>query len=684
MNGIRGRQRGLGVVLALVIVSGCAAVEPDPTPIPTPGPRASLDEAPATLTRYLQAWRTANWAVMYRMLTAEDQARVSEQEFRTLLVDFRKLTGATDMAWTLGEPEPVVLPPAPRPPDQPPPTPSPIPSPDPSAESPPTGSPQPTPVGTPAPPDTLLDGPRLGLQAPVALNVTTRLFGDVELDRALTLLPSQDGWKVRWQPAMLFPELGESGRFRLRREAPRRGQIVAQDGTTYARTRPDGARIYPQDWLAGQTIGYATPATREDVRRNDRLGLRRGDLVGRSGLEEGADALLAGTPGFVLQAVPAEGDPVAVLRREMVPGADITITLRRDVQATADAVIAGYNEAGTAVIDPRSGDVWALSSAPLFNPNAMTIGTTMSGVPLAAPSAAAQLNHATLAAYPAGSSFKVFTLAAALKEGVASPATRMTCSGTWTYSGFTFQNYEKHTLPGFVDLLQAMAFSCNTTYMPLSINVYQRNQRALTNLIREFGFGQSTGIRHLADEAGILPDHEYFRHAERWDGEIHPYGPFDQIQLAIGQGSYLGTPLQLANAYAAIGNGGKLWTPRIVAAARLPDGTVVERNKRQLARRISMSRGDLDYVVQSMRAVVTYPYGTAYPAFAGYGIPVAGKSGTAETGGPDPDAWFPAIAPANAPRIAVATVLVRVPLATGGSDAAPLVRRVMSTYFAGE
>jgi penicillin-binding protein 2 len=97
-----------------------------------------------------------------------------------------------------------------------------------------------------------------------------------------------------------------------------------------------------------------------------------------------------------------------------------------------------------------------------------------------------------------------------------------------------------------------------------------------------------------------------------------------------------------------------------------------------------MTRRQLDYVVESMKAVVNYSYGTAYGAFAGFGVQVAGKSGTAETGGPDPDAWFPAIAPAGDPRIAVATVLVRVPLATGGSDAAPLVRRVMATYFASE
>ena len=143
----------------------------------------------------------------------------------------------------------------------------------------------------------------------------------------------------------------------------------------FARTRDDGARVYPQEWLAGQTIGYATPATPDEVRDGERLGLRRGDLVGRSGLEQGADALLAGTPGFVLQAVPAEGDPVALLRGHG-PRGQCHHHHPPGIQATADAVIAGYSEAGTAVIDPRSGDVWALSSAPLFNPNAMTIGTT--------------------------------------------------------------------------------------------------------------------------------------------------------------------------------------------------------------------------------------------------------------------------------------------------------------------
>ncbi len=135
------------------------------------------------------------------------------------------------------------------------------------------------------------------------------------------------------------------------------------------------------------------------------------------------------------------------------------------------------------------------------------------------------------------------------------------------------------------------------------------------------------------------------------------YSGFEQIQLSIGQGAFLGTPLQLANAYAAIGNGGTLWRPRIVTSAALPDGTVIERVEPTAVRQISVAASDLAFVTDTLQAVITLPYGTGTAAFAGFGIPVAGKSGTAETGTPDPHAWFPAFAPADAPTVSVATVL---------------------------
>ena len=258
----------------------------------------------------------------------------------------------------------------------------------------------------------------------------------------------------------------------------------------------------------------------------------------------------------------------------------------------------------------------------------------------------------------------------------------MPCLGTWVFDGFTFHNYADHSLGSSVNLTQAMAFSCNTTYMPLSIRVWEKSQTALTDLVRSFGFGQTTGIDHLAEIPGILPDAAYFEHARRWDGQIHPYGPFDQIQLAIGQGSYLGTPLQLAVAYTAFATDGTVWIPRLVTQATLPDGTVLEETPVRAKRKISLPAEDWTYLDETLHAVTSYSYGTAYYAFVGFGIPVAGKSGTAETGTPQPDAWFPAFAPVTDPKITVASVLVRVPLATGGSDSAPLVRRLMAYYFA--
>jgi penicillin-binding protein 2 len=521
------------------------------------------------------------------------------------------------------------------------------------------------------------------LRVPVELHFGTDRFGEFDMSRHLILVQGAGGWTIRWTPAVLFPELAAGGELALTRLDAPRGRILTADGTVFAVTRDDGVRVYPQEWLAGQTVGWVSEVTAEELTTLAARGFQEGDLIGRGGVEQGADAILRGEHGFTLSAVPAGADDgTPILERPMVPGQDVVLTIRRNIQATAEAVIGGYAEAGTAVIDPATGDVWALASAPLFNPNAMTLGTTLGGAALGTPSASARLNHATMGAYPTGSSFKVFTLGAALKTGVASPATRMSCNGTWTFSGFTFHNYLDHRLPGFVSLVQAMAFSCNTTYMPLSIMVYDADRTALPDMVREFGFGQLTGVEHVPEAPGILPDRAYFEVTKRWNGAFSPYGPFDQIQLSIGQGDLLATPLQMANAYAAWGNGGTLWVPRLVVETRPPDGDPRPIAPRP-AREISLSDAQLDYVVESMKAVVNLPYGTARSAFAGFGIQVAGKSGTAETGGPDPHAWFPAIAPADDPSISVATVLVRVPLATGGSDAAPLVRRVMARHFFG-
>lgn len=692
-----GRRRRLGatwLVLFAIVLTACEGPGPFPsTPAPTTVPTPSPDDAGAVAQAYATAWTSGDYAAMYALLAPGVQARYSAEVFADLHRQLVSLPQTTEISVLAAAPRRIALPPERRPPDLPAPTPFPTATgtgggTDPAAPS-PTAVPTPPPAttGSPAPGATtdpapaapegpVLEGPVLGMEVDVDVTLVTTLFGEQLIERPLVLAQGADGWQVRWTPATLIEGLGDGGTLELTRELAPRGRILASDGSVLAETREDGVRVYPQESLAGQTVGYVTEVTAEDLVSLAPL-YQAGDVIGRSGLEAGAEELLRGSPGFTLRAVPATGEPTVVFQTEAVPSADVHTTLRLDVQRAAEAALGRYPSAATAVVDPASGDVWALASTPPLNPNAFTLGGSLSGIELPVPEYTQIANKTVIGRYPAGSSFKPFTLAAALQTGVATPDRLVTCPPTWEYEGFVFQNYEEHELPGQVSLADAMAFSCNTTYMPLGLEVFQADPAAFPTLVRDFGFGERTGIRHLAEEPGIVPDEAYFMETEG-----RSYGAFDQIQLSIGQGAFLGTPLQLAMAYAALGNGGTLWTPRLVTRAEQPDGEVAVSYEPEARRDVALTDAQLAYVVETLRAVVEREYGTAFVAFSGFEVSVAGKSGTAETSGPDPDSWFAGFAPSDAPTIAVASVLVEEPLSTGGADAGPLVRRVMEAHFA--
>ncbi|MGI8999920.1 MAG: penicillin-binding transpeptidase domain-containing protein [Candidatus Limnocylindria bacterium] len=674
---LRSVVRASAATALMVGMAACGTVPtPESTPLPTTFPDAPAESATSLAASYLEDWIDGDYEAMYATLDSSQHERYPIERFIELHAAFAEMARVEAVTATTGIASVIALPPEPRSGEFPAPTPSPPPSADPSASAGASSVPSPEPEG-PADPSVILAGPVPGLTIPIELTAGSARFGELNLQRALTMVQGRDGWLVRWSPSVLFPELGTDGTLRLDRSIGPRGRIVGADGTVWAETREDGARVYPQEALAGQVIGYVSEVTAEDLEALAETGYRAGDVVGRSGLEFGAEALLRGTPGWSLVATSPDAPEEILLETEMVPGANIAITLRPELQATAQDALTPYDAAATAVVDPNSGDVWALASQPTFNPNSMTLGTTLAGQALTAADGSQVFNKAVLGAYPAGSSFKPFTLVAALQTGVATPVSRISCPPTWQYGDFTFRNYLDHTLPGQVSLAEAMAFSCNTTYMPLSLSVYEADETALTDLLFEFGFGAPTGITFLVEETGIVPDDAWLSENGRGG-----FSGFEQIQLSIGQGAFLGTPLQLANAYAAIGNRGTLWTPRILSTATLPDGTIVEEVAPTVAQEISVSPEDLAYVTDTLEAVTTLPYGTGTAAFAGFGIPVAGKSGTAETGTSDPHAWFPAYAPADDPTISVATILPFIALGTGGTDAAPLVRRVMATHFA--
>lgn len=669
---MRPRLLLLAPLLALAACSADSA--PDPTPIPTTFPNAAPAAAVELASSYLDAWAAGDWAAMYAEVDPAVREEYPVERFTELHAAFAEMAEVERLTATTGEPMLVGLAPEPRAAEFPAPTRTPAPTSDPSASAAAEPSASAVPAVDPATP---LEGPVPGIAVPISVDVGSERFGDLSLERQLTYVQGSDGWLLRWSPEVLFPELGDGGTLRLDRELGTRGRIIGEDGVVWAETRDDGARVYPQESLAGQVIGYVSEVTAEDLETLAADGYRAGDMVGRSGLESGAEALLRGTPGWTLVAVGADGIESVLYQTEMVPGADVAITIRPSIQLAAQQALSTHAEGATAVVDPLSGDVWALASQPAFNPNSLSIGTTVAGEPLAAAGSGQIFNKAVLGAYPAGSSFKPFTLVAALQTGVVTPASTRPCPPTWQYGDFTFHNYMDHSLPGQVGLAESMAFSCNTTYMPLALEVYQTDETALTDLLKDFGFGAATGIGYLVEELGIVPDDAWLAANGRGG-----YSGFEQVQLAIGQGALLLTPLQLANAYAAIGNGGTLWQPRILTSATLPDGSVVVAVEPTVLNEIPVDPADLAFVTDTLQAVTTLPYGTGTAAFSGFGIPVAGKSGTAETGTPDPHAWFPAYAPADDPTIAVATILPYIALGTGGTDAAPLVRAVMSAHFA--
>ena len=670
---VTGLLRATPLLAGLALAACVSDPSPEPTPVPTTYPVAAPDIAAELSAGYLDAWAAEDYAAMHAVLDPSLKERYPVERFSELHAALSEMARVDSLEGSVGVPAITALRPEPPVARFPVPEPTPAPSRDPLASDAPP-PPSPAPSFDPSEP---LPGPVPALAVPVQLTLSSDRFGELQLDRELTWVQSAEGWLLRWSPAAIFPELGDGGSLRLDRALGGRGRILGEGGVVWAETREDGTRIYPQEALAGQVVGYVGEVTADDLGRLEGEGYRTGDVVGRSGLEHGAEALLRGIPGWTLVAVDAEGTESVLYETEMVPGADVTISLRPAVQAAAQQALTPYAQAATAVVDPRSGDVWALASQPAFNPNSMTLGTTLGGQPLTPGGQAQIFNKAVLGPYPAGSSLKPFTLAAALLVGVVEPTSTRPCPPTWQYGDFTFRNYENHSLPGQVGMAESMAFSCNTTYMPLSLEVYQAQETALTDLLFEFGFGAATGIGFLVEETGIVPDDAWLAANGRGG-----YSGFEQIQLSIGQGAFLGTPLQLANAFAAIGNGGTLWQPRILTSATLPDGTAITTVEPTVIREVSVDDADLAFVTDALQAVTTLSYGTGTAAFAGFGIPVAGKSGTAETGTPDPHAWFPAYAPADDPTISVATVLPYIPLGTGGSDAAPLVRRVMAAHFA--
>jgi penicillin-binding protein 2 len=451
---------------------------------------------------------------------------------------------------------------------------------------------------------------------------------------------------------------------------------------------PYQARFYFEN-LASQTLGYVLSVPAEELAQYKRQGYCGDEKIGYSGLEKLGETYLAGERGAALYVIDPSGNVVTRLgQSDPRPAASIYLTLDRNLQRNAERAISGFSGA-VVVLERDTGRVLAMASSPgydanLFAPNNPNSGYLLGNV-LNDPSRPLY-NRATQGEYPLGSVYKIITFAAALESGLYTPESTYDCQyefkeltdrtlydWTWEYCQEELRDdpelKECKTKPsGMLTLPESLMRSCNPWYYHIGLSMYRAGHITnISNMARAFGLGQRTGVG-IEENAGTIND---------------PANDIDATNGAIGQGTVLVTPIQVATFVAAVGNGGTLYRPQIIERVQPVDGVPSVVFKPEARGTLPLAPENLKLLQDTMVSVIASPRGTANFRLRGMRIPAAGKTGTAQTG-VDPHAWFAGYTYANiegVPDIAVAVILEN---AGQGSDwAAPVFRRVVESYFLG-
>ena len=431
-------------------------------------------------------------------------------------------------------------------------------------------------------------------------------------------------------------------------------------------------RAYPTSRFAAHLLGYVREASDEQLKGGR---YRRGDMVGQSGLERLLDEFLRGKDGGERIEVDAMGRPVRLIQStEPHPGAQVITTVDRRIQEAAERAMDGH--AGSVVVmDPRNGDVLAMVSTPAFEIDQFT-GTIQADAwrrvvqdpdhPL--------LNRTIQSMYAPGSIFKIVVAAAGLQEGSITPGDRTHCTGEFQLGTWTFKDWKKEG-HGTVDLMGAMRHSCNVYFYEKGLKI---TGPVIAKYAGMFGLGRPTGIDLLGERFGLIPQAKI-----RKGRSAAAFHAGDTVNMSIGQGQVLVTPMQVARFMSAVANGGVLWKPRLVQRIERPERGVVWSDAGTVNGHVDLSPAVWALLRQSLWAVVN-DGGTGAGARIP-GLDIAGKTGTAQMianskaeKGQD-HAWFASFAPANAAEVVVVVMVERG--GKGGQVAAPMARKILNAIF---
>jgi penicillin-binding protein 2 len=434
-------------------------------------------------------------------------------------------------------------------------------------------------------------------------------------------------------------------------------------------------RRYPSGMMAAQLLGYAGEINDRELEDRADKGYGLGDLIGKTGVERGYEEVLRGVDGAEFVVVNAMGKRVTTLEegppRLPVPGRDVTLTIDLTIQRALEAAMSKIERGAAIVLDPRDGSVLAMVSKPEFDPNEFSRGISFDRwKELNSNGAFPLLNRATQSAYPPGSTFKVVCMLAGLKTGRVEPDSHMptSCNGGYYFGGRRFGCWW-HSGHGSLDLIDALQHSCDVYFYQLGLHL---GLDPIAEMSHALGLGERTGIDLPAEAKGLVPTSQYYNqhfHTGKW-----PRGVL--LNLGIGQGELLTTPLQLATMTAIVANGGHAVRPHVVQSIQ---GQQSLKIPKPVEPGVVTTAENWDAVHLAMHKV-TLPGGTANASRTVPGMDVAGKTGTAQNPHGKDHALFVCFAPLQSPTLAMAVVAENT--GHGSEWAAPVAGSLLRQVFA--
>jgi penicillin-binding protein 2 len=431
-------------------------------------------------------------------------------------------------------------------------------------------------------------------------------------------------------------------------------------------------RAYPNSRFAAHLLGYVREANDEQLKAGR---YRRGDMVGQSGLERLLDEFLRGKDGGERIEVDALGRQMRMIQStEPHPGAQVVTTIDRRIQEAAEKAMEGHAGA-VVVMDPRNGDVLAMVSTPAFEIDRFT-GTIDRNAWLRVIQDPEHplLNRTIQSQYAPGSVFKIVVAAAGLQEGTIVPTDRTHCTGEFHLGEWTFKDW-KAGGHGSVDLLGAIRESCNVFFYEKGLKV---GGPVIAKYASAFGLGEATQIDLPGEKLGLIPQPRLRR-----DKRVGGWHAGETVNMSIGQGAVLVTPMQIARFMSAVANGGVLWKPRLVQRIERPDKGVVWSDGGSVTGHVELSPMVWAFLRRSLWSVVNENGTGAGARIAG--LDIAGKTGTAQMiakskaeKGQD-HAWFASFAPVSEPEAVVIVLVERG--GKGGQVAAPIARKILNAIF---